>query len=154
MGKLIVNKKILKDIFRIALIYILAPFVLILLPFIWVFFCDMACHIASSPRAYRELNEVQQLYMQSESWSQFKQLMYDNGFDIRDYAWGFEDKRESGVLWWYTFYQVDTPDTEDYIASLFNMPSVLFRYPRHLWVTVDQNKDKIVDIKVSYQEIR
>ncbi len=154
MGKLIVNKKIFRNIFLAILAYIASLFVMWGFMFTGMFFCDFACHCASIPQAYRELNEVQQLYMQSESWSQFKQLMYDNGFDIRDYAWGFEDKRESGVLWWYTFYQVDTPNTEDYIASLFNMPSVPFRYPRHLWVTVDQNKDKIVDIKVSYQEIR
>ena len=154
MGKLIVNKKIFRNIFLAILAYIASLFVMWGFMFTGMFFCDFACHCASIPQAYRELNEIQQLYMQSESWSQFKQLMYDNGFDIRDYAWGFEDKRESGVLWWYTFYQVDTPNTEDYIASLFNMPSVLFRYPRHLWVTVDQNKDKIVDIKVSYQEIR
>ena len=51
MGKLIVNKKILKDIFRIALIYILAPFVLILLPFIWVFFCDMGVSHRLQPQS-------------------------------------------------------------------------------------------------------
>lgn len=150
MGKLIVNKKILKDIFRIALIYILAPFVLILLPFIWVFFCDMACHIASSPRAYRELNEVQQLYMQSESWSQFKQLLYDKGF----FTGQDEDNTNEWGNWSYFFPKVYPPDFVDYSASLFNMPSVPFRYPRFIRVTMDQKKDKIVDIEVIYEEMR
>ncbi len=150
MGKLIVNKKILKDIFRIALIYILTPFVLILLPFIWVFFCDMACHIASSPRAYRELNEVQQLYMQSESWSQFKQLLYDKGF----FTGQDEDNTNEWGNWSYFFPKVYPPDFVDYSASLFNMPSVPFRYPRFIRVTMDQKKDKIVDIEVIYEEMR
>lgn len=150
MGKLIVNKKILKDIFRIALIYILAPFVLILLPFIWVFFCDMACNIASVPGAYRELNEIQQLYMQSESWSQFKQLLYDKGF----FTGQDEDNTNEWGNWSYFFPKVYPPDFVDYSASLFNMPSVPFRYPRFIRVTMDQKKDKIVDIEVIYEEMR
>ena len=127
MVKLIVNKKIFRNIFLAILAYIASLFVMWGFMFTGMFFCDFACHCASIPQAYRELNEIQQLYMQCESWSQFKQLFFP---------------------------KVYPPDFVDYSASLFNMPSVPFRYPRFIRVTMDQKKDKIVDIEVIYEEMR
>lgn len=144
------SKKLLKNVFLIILAYIVSPFVMGGLIFTGMFLCDFACHCASIPQAYRELNEIRQLYMQSESWSQFKQLLYDKGF----FTGQDEDNINEWGKWSYIFPKVYPPDFVDYIASLFNMSSVPFRYPSFIRVTVDQKKDKIVDIEVSYQEMR
>ena len=150
MGKLIVNKKIFRNIFLAILAYIASLFVMWGFMFTGMFFCDFACHCASIPQAYRELNEIQQLYMQCESWSQFKQLLYDKGF----FTGQDEDNTNEWGNWSYFFPKVYHPDFVDYSASLFNMPSVPFRYPRFIRVTMDQKKDKIVDIEVIYEEMR